>query len=71
MLTVLEISHDQVIKLVDDLYIHILLKKSGTTPAGRVCLTGRGRNAFMGVWMGGGGIWYSLFIKNLAHYSSH
>ena len=20
---------------------------------------------------GGGGVWYSLFIKNLAHYSSH
>ena len=27
----------------------------------------------MRVWMGGGGggVWYSLFIKNLAHYSSH
>ena len=30
----------------------------------------------MRVWMGGGGGvggggWYSLFIKNLAHYSSH
>ena len=25
------------------------------------------------VWMGGGGggVWYSLFNKNLAHYSSH
>ena len=23
------------------------------------------------VWMGRGGVWYSLFIKNLAHYSSH
>ena len=21
--------------------------------------------------MGGGGVWYSLFIKNLAHYSIH
>ena len=47
MLTVLEISHDQVIKLVDDLYIHILLKISGKTPAGTVCLTGRGRNAYI------------------------
>ena len=25
--------------------------------------------ANMRVWMGG--VWYSLFIKNLAHYSSH
>ena len=23
------------------------------------------------VQMGGGGVWYSLFVKNLAHYSSH
>ena len=27
--------------------------------------------AWLRVWMGGGGVWYSLFIKNLAHYSSH
>ena len=26
------------------------------------------RRVLMG---GGGGVWYSLFIKNLAHYSSH
>ena len=26
----------------------------------------------MRVWMeGGGGVWYSLFLKNLAHYSYH
>ena len=24
-----------------------------------------------GSGLGGGGVWYSLFIKNLAHYSSH
>ena len=26
---------------------------------------------YMKVWMGGGVVWYSPFIKNLAHYSSH
>ena len=25
----------------------------------------------MRVWMEGGGVWYSLFLENLAHYSSH
>ena len=27
----------------------------------------------MRVWLGvgGGGVWYSIFIKNLAHYSPH
>ena len=24
-----------------------------------------------GLDLGGGGVWYSLLIKNLAHYSSH
>ena len=27
------------------------------------------RTSIMRVWMGG--VWYLLFIKNLAHYSSH
>ena len=26
---------------------------------------------YEGLDWGGGGVWYSLFIKNLAHYSSH
>ena len=31
----------------------------------------KGFNPYKRVWMGGGGggVWYSLFIKNLAHYS--
>ena len=29
------------------------------------------KGQYMRIGMGGGGVWYSLFIKNLAHYSSH
>ena len=31
------------------------------------------RTSIMRVWMwvGGGGVWYLLFIENLAHFSSH
>ena len=32
---------------------------------------GRSRLLIRVLMGGGGGVWYSLFIKNLAHYSSH